>query len=199
MNKSTVPQTPNTSWALKLDSTNTWAYWEQVFTPEECQKIIEIGESRIMTSGVTIGGNTNTIRKCDISWLYSVDDMEWAFKRVTDIVISLNERFFGFDLHGMNEGFQFTRYTAPGECYGKHVDKIYGGIIRKLSISIQLDTPDKYEGGDLLLYEDETPIKISREQGYLSAFPSYLMHEVTPVTKGTRHSLVTWVTGAPFK
>ena len=30
-------------------------------------------------------------------------------------------------------------------------------------------------------------------------FPSYVLHEVCPVTRGTRYSLVSWVTGAPFK
>ena len=30
-------------------------------------------------------------------------------------------------------------------------------------------------------------------------FPSYVLHEVTPVTKGERYSLVAWLTGKPFK
>jgi hypothetical protein len=30
--------------------------------------------------------------------------MDWVFRRVTDIVLNLNERFFKFDLFGLNEG-----------------------------------------------------------------------------------------------
>jgi hypothetical protein len=49
--------------------------------------------------------------------------MEWVFRRVTDIILNLNERFFGFDIFGLNEGFQFTNYKAPSDKYGKHVDR----------------------------------------------------------------------------
>ena len=36
-------------------------------------------------------------------------------------------------------------------------------------------------------------------QGDLVLFPSYMLHEVKPVTKGERNSLVCWVTGKQFK
>ena len=31
--------------------------------------------------------------------------------------------------------------------------------------------------------------------GSTIAFPSFFLHEVTPVTKGSRYSIVTWVSG----
>jgi PKHD-type hydroxylase len=31
------------------------------------------------------------------------------------------------------------------------------------------------------------------------AFPSYVLHRVKPVTKGTRNSLVAWISGPEFK
>ena len=40
---------------------------------------------------------------------------------------------------------------------------------------------------------------MKKEQGTLILFPSYTLHEVKPVTKGERNSLVTWVTGKSFK
>jgi PKHD-type hydroxylase len=33
----------------------------------------------------------------------------------------------------------------------------------------------------------------------MTLFPSFVLHRVTPVTKGTRYSLVAWVSGPPFK
>ena len=56
---------------------------------------------------------------------------------------------------------------------------------RKLSVSVQLSRPEEYEGGDLQFmvvggYEPVTAI------GSAITFPSYLLHRVTPVTKGTR-------------
>jgi PKHD-type hydroxylase len=40
---------------------------------------------------------------------------------------------------------------------------------------------------------------MDKTQGTLIIFPSYVLHEVMPVTKGERNSLVTWVTGKQFK
>jgi PKHD-type hydroxylase len=71
--------------------------------------------------------------------------------------------------------------------------------VRKLSISIQLTNPDEYEGGELYLYQSDKGELMDKTQGTLIMFPSYVLHEVMPVTKGTRNSLVTWVTGKQFK
>jgi PKHD-type hydroxylase len=127
--------------------------------------------------------------------------MDWVFRRVTDITLNLNERFFKFDLFGLNEGFQFTNYEAPSGKYGKHVDRGMNIPVRKLSISIQLTNPEEYEGGELKLYDgdDEEASVMDKTQGTLIIFPSYVLHEVMPVTKGERNSLVTWVTGKQFK
>ena len=38
-----------------------------------------------------------------------------------------------------------------------------------------------------------------KQQGDLIIFPSYMLHEVKPVTHGERNSLVTWITGEQFK
>ena len=198
--KKTQPfQTANAAWPFQMDQLNDWAYWEQAFSPEECQKIIDIGTSRLMKPGITGGADKQYVRDSDISWLYSCDDMEWAYRRVTDVITSLNERFFRFDLFGMCEGMQFTRYQAPTGRYGWHTDRQTNGLTRKLSFTLQLSDPATYEGGDLCLQFGDEPLKMSRAQGYVAVFPSYVLHEVTPVTAGTRYSLVSWITGPPFK
>jgi PKHD-type hydroxylase len=38
-----------------------------------------------------------------------------------------------------------------------------------------------------------------RERGVVIAFPSYVLHRVTPITSGTRKSVVIWITGPKFK
>ena len=72
---------------------------------------------------------------------------------------------------------------------------------RKLSVTMQLSEPADYEGGDLLLYWQnlKTPAKAVRNKGTMTLFRSHIIHEVSPVTKGTRRSLVTWVHGPLFK
>jgi len=190
-------QSENASWVFKVDKVNFYAYWNDAFTKEECEKIIQIAKEKGLTKGTTIG--KSNFRKSKISWLYSSDDMEWVFRRVTDIILNLNERFFGFDIFGLNEGFQFTNYKAPSDKYGKHVDRALNMLVRKLSVSIQLTDPKEYEGGELYLYDSNEGQLMDKKQGTLIMFPSYVVHEVMPVTKGERNSLVTWVTGNQFK
>lgn len=79
------------------------------------------------------------------------------------------------------------------------------GKIRKLSVTVSLNDPKEYRGGNLRF--DLGPhrkdryhtCKEIRPQGSIVVFPSHLYHQVTPVTKGTRYSLVAWNLGNPFK
>ena len=195
------PKFENSSWNFETDQVNLYAFWNNAFSKEECQTIINIAKDKGLVKGTTFNDDkTKDVRDSKISWLYPVDGMDWVFRRVTDITLSLNERFFKFDLFGINEGLQFTNYIAPSGKYGKHVDRSINIPVRKLSISIQLTNPEEYEGGELKLYDGEEEGTImDKTQGTLIMFPSYVLHEVMPVTKGERNSLVTWVTGKQFK
>jgi predicted 2-oxoglutarate/Fe(II)-dependent dioxygenase YbiX len=190
--------TVNASWQFQSDKTQNWAYADSLFTPQECAQIIAIGNAKLQEA--TIAGNqTNKeIRESQIAWLYGAD-IEFAFRKVTDAVLNINSQFFNFDLFGMAEGFQFTRYDAPTGHYGMHIDKTLNGPVRKLSLTIQLSPPEDYEGGELALQIGKEPDIMPKELGKMVVFPSYVLHEVRPITKGTRYSLVAWITGKPFK
>ena len=189
----------NASWQFETDKTQNWAYVDNLFTPEECAEIIRIGESKLLEKA-TIKDNSkiSEVRDSQVSWLYGAD-IEFAFRRVTDGVLNLNSQFFNFDLFGLAEGFQFTRYDAPTGHYGMHIDKMLNGTVRKLSLTIQLSAPEDYEGGELALQFEKDAEIMPKELGKMVVFPSYVLHEVRPVTKGTRYSLVSWITGKPFK
>lgn len=190
---------PNSAWAFELDPVHPWAFWEQAFTPEECNQIIEIGNGFVREDATTRGGNKDKIRRSEISWLHPCNETAWIYRRMTDVVTELNERFFKFDLFGTTEGLQFTRYSSPSGKYGRHVDSSSGTLIRKLSFTVQLTDPKRYTGGDVCLYLADEPDVMKKDQGCAVLFPSYVLHEVKPVTKGTRYSLVSWITGKPFK
>ena len=187
----------NSAWNFKKDEVNFYAFWEGAFSKEECDTIVDLAKKKKLVKGKTY--TKSNARDSHITWLNPADDAEWIFRKVTDIVLNLNERFFKFDVFGINEGFQFTNYKAPSGKYGKHVDRGTGILVRKLSISIQLSDPKKYKGGEFYLYNQDEGTLMPKEQGTLIMFPSYTLHEVVPVTKGERNSLVTWVTGNQFK
>lgn len=190
------------SWSFNVDNVNHWAYWEKSFSDEECDEIIRECKKLKLSEGLIRNEINNEIkseyRNSKIVFVGS-KDLEWAYRKLTDICVNLNERFFDFDLWGFSEGLQFTEYKAPSGKYDSHIDKILNGPIRKLSVVVQLTDPKKYKGCDLELLTSDNPISISRERGYLVLFPSYTLHRVTPIEKGTRHSLVGWITGKPFK
>ena len=104
---------------------------------------------------------------------------------------------YRFELYGFFEGAQIATYTEGGH-YKWHID--VGSELssnRKLSVTVQLTDPTEYEGGGLeFMNVDQT---VSRAIGSLIVFPSFLMHRVVPVTRGTRQSMVTWISGPPFR
>lgn len=186
-------------WPFQLDPVSPWAYWDKAFTREECEAIIRLGNSNSLQPATVQNMDVTDIRESHVAWIFPNEHTGWIFEKMSNIVTDLNNRFFKFDIFGAVEGFQFTRYVAPGGRYGRHVDNSYNTTVRKLSFTLQLSDPREYEGGELCLYYGKDPEIMKKEQGYVALFPSYTLHEVTPVTRGTRYSLVSWITGAPFK
>jgi len=134
---------------------------------------------------------------------------------------------WNYEVDGM-EAWQYTIYEAQpdrptGDFYTWHTDAgadtYKDGRTRKISCSVQLSNPEEYEGGyfqwlesmrvfdslktrDSAIRPDElihtTPFS-GKTLGSMVVFPSWLHHQVTPVTHGTRKSLVVWNTGWPLK
>ena len=113
--------------------------------------------------------------------------------------------------------------VVKGDFYTWHLDssdlpQSDGGRVRKLSSTIQLSDPEDYEGGnfDYIEYQGifdkldiyDTRIDIgnfkktipfsAKAKGTLIVFPSDTYHQVTPVTRGVRKSLVSWFHGNPY-
>jgi len=173
-------------------------------TPDECQTLVdEGGRNSEMTAGTTEDHRAN-IRRSEVAWFDPEGEHQWLFQRIRDCINDINRNWFGYNLTGF-EGIQFTKYShhkdAASDFYAAHKDTklLPGGLIRKLSFTIQLCDSTAYEGGDVVLYDSFTDfVRLSRSLGSISFFPSYTIHEVTPVSKGIRFSLVGWACGPSF-
>lgn len=189
------------TWGFEIDKLENWAYMDGVFTPEECQKIIDLGNSKEKKEATIVGDKAvdHEIRKNKVVWLEPEDQLDWAYQRLTDAVIDLNKKFFNFELWGFTEKLQFTEYSEEYDGYKLHIDKLYYKNIRKLSIVVQLSSPDDYEGCELELHYGPTPDVMPKKQGTMVAFPSYTLHEVKPLLSGKRYSLVAWLGGKAFR
>jgi len=194
-------------WALKNPWFQRGYYVPDFLSPTECMEVKKLGNAFPIDQSSTGGGGFtgfNDIRKSYNSWIFPCEISSWFFQKLDKIIKEVNAMSFEYDLHSI-ENIQYTVYNEEYKgMYGKHVDM--GGPAntpdshRKLSFSIQLTDPVEYEGGDLLLYHDgETPEIAPKGQGMIAFFPSYTIHEVTPVTKGERISAVSWIHGPRFK
>ena len=93
-----------------------------------------------------------------------------------------------------------ARYDSSDQgFYDWHTDFAGYRPLRKLSVSIQLSRSDDYEGGDLELQHLPRPTKLDRSRGSFIVFPSFTLHRVAPVTRGTRWSLVAWILGKRWR
>jgi PKHD-type hydroxylase len=72
-------------------------------------------------------------------------------------------------------------------------------VQRKFSISVQLSDPSDYEGCNLEFQAGNKVETAPRTLGAVIAFPSYVLHRVTPCTRGTRKALVAWTTGPKLR
>ena len=113
----------------------------------------------------------------------------------------MNSQFYKFELTGFGEALQLTNYDHSEQgMYGWHQDYgSVGGPSRKLSLVLQLTDPSEYEGGNLQIMTSGEPINVHKQRGLVTVFPSYTVHQVTPVTQGSRQSLVAWITGPEFR
>jgi PKHD-type hydroxylase len=94
-----------------------------------------------------------------------------------------------------------ARYE-PGMKYGPHADVAFMSVpleagdvqLRSdISATIFLNDPASYEGGELVLHLGTRPLAIKGVPGEIFAYPSTLLHEVRPVTKGQRLVAITFI------
>ena len=89
----------------------------------------------------------------------------------------------------MDTGYSFLKY-AEGQYYTQHTDS-FKEEQRSISCSFQLN--DDFEGGEFCLFDRD--IKMRPKKGSVLVFPSNFMypHEILPVTKNARYSIITWL------
>jgi PKHD-type hydroxylase len=179
---------------------------DEVFGEQEMREVIRYCDS-LQLEDATIGeGDIRpTYRKSKVCQFEVNNTNEWIFDRLQIAATFINNEFFRFDLIGFNK-IQYTEYRDDNDLYDFHVDCWMGKntpvnhiFPRKLSFSLCLTENIEYDGGQLEVMYSKKPEKLQQKYGRLIAFPSYMLHRVTPVTRGIRKSLVFWVMGPKFK
>ena len=180
--------------------------WQGLFSAAELDAIVRIGDGLAMEKAeLSVGGaDYQSIRATQVAWMPREARTEQLYRRMEEAILKVNARFFHFDLSGLAV-FQYALY---GGAEGGHFDwhKDYGRDPadpaqepRKLTISLQLSEASDYEGCDLQLRGGHQIDTAPRARGTLIAFPANVLHQVTPIRKGTRRALVAWAVGPEFR
>ena len=206
--------------------TNEWYIFHGALDKKTCNKIKRLARNNWQVSGVdTSKGTTDEERKIgrkgdfkpdpktrisDVAWITD----QWVYDTIWPFMQQANEKAgWGYHIKAA-ESMQITRYRKGGfyslhrdgtgdhlAAYNNPTNAFMHGHVRKLSMTTLLS--DSYEGGEFQFasYAKEK-CEISTPEfnkvGSIVVFPSAMEHRVAPVTKGIRHSLVTWFLGPPF-
>lgn len=172
-----------------------WQLTAAALSKDVCEEIINNCKTTCSMIDATTFNQDTSARKTKVGW--TVDS------RLVNIVekyaLEANRRAFNFIVDYLPP-IQFGEYVEGGH-YSWHHDVQWenpGFYDRKISIVIQLSDPATYTGGDFEFKEVETPTTF-KAQGSVLVFPSYLQHRVTPITSGTRYSLVGWMEGPRWR
>ena len=200
---------------------NSYYYYKNAIAPNVCNKIIELGKkSKIKKSLTSSEAKEDFSTEARRSLDGGLED-PWIYDLLYPYLNEANKKAdWNFEVD-WSETLQFTVYKKGGYYHWHRdagVDSSYAykdrgenfdGKIRKISMTLLLNDPKDFEGGDLEfdygrndLGEMKDTIQICKEarsQGTLVFFPSFVNHRVVPVTKGTRYSLVMWTLGKPFR
>jgi predicted 2-oxoglutarate/Fe(II)-dependent dioxygenase YbiX len=175
--------------------------FDNVLSPENCNLILNEYQNSYEWSDTLIGNgqvskDTRNCMEIPISKDYiiqknfdvrkNIDNI--IFESVKKVIDNYNALVPTFHID-IDTGYQLLRYKE-GEFYVQHTDS-FKEQQRSLSCSIQLN--EDYEGGEFALFDRE--IMIRTKPGSAIVFPSNFMypHEIMPVIKGTRYSIITWM------
>lgn len=91
-----------------------------------------------------------------------------------------------------------NRYEGGGN-YGFHVDNAIqmnpatsGRVRTDVSSTLFLSEPEEYEGGELVIKDTYGNQRVKLPAGDMIVYPGTSLHQVTPVTQGTRLAAFLW-------
>jgi PKHD-type hydroxylase len=178
---------------------------EHTFSAVECARIMDYSKKLYPIKSTVGDGDNNkydpSIRAVDTYNIEYNEESAWIFKKIAAAVGKANAEYYRYDLYGITHALQLLHYKATENGhYDWHIDCGNGAsATRKISVSVPLTRRDAYVGGKLIINNNGSEVTAVDEQGSISMFPSYLLHQVTPVTAGERWVIVIWINGPRFK
>lgn len=196
-----------TYWNFGILNDDKYVYMttENFLSKPLIESIVNYGQGKLYDASIGDGYDgakiDKNVRNASHCWLPH-NAFDWLYRMLESEIRDINWMNYRFNLTHM-EAIDYLEYHAGSEehassSHGKYTAHVDGSInsTRKLSFSVLLSDPRDFDGGELLLYaHSQNAISIPKKQGMITFFPSGCLHEVTPVTRGVRRSIVSWIRG----
>ena len=157
---------------------------------------LEFAEHSSIPVAGQMAENAMTGRHCRTALIVRSIESEPLFETLERVFEELNLAY-GFEIDGIREPLQLITYDV-GDYIGWHIDGGMEGVhSRKISLSLQLSDGIEYSGGNLD-FPDGTCHPFCRAKGAVIAFPAFITHSVSKVSRGRRQALVAWSHGRQF-
>ena len=181
-----------------------WFYEKNVIDESTICKIENYLEGKDLISNQEMNDvYDKNIRSSEIYWMHQEGDEDELMPIYTEVAYKMrqiNDCMWKYRVNGW-EPFQYSQYDESySGHFNWHIDvhpkfNVDDPDPRKISFSVGLSNINDYDGGDFMIKIDRNEKVFKLDRGDVIAFPSWMLHKVSPVIKGLRRTLVGWGNG----
>jgi PKHD-type hydroxylase len=185
------------------------------FTPEECESMLEIDESRYEHKIYTALPETEPTPDLNDSRVrydfhcadISLDESGWDdyIQRILTSLYDINNQTWQMEVTNIEENKLYLMRFNEGQHYMQwHMNcggwSSYDYSRRKITFAVNLTPVSTYTGGELQFVPTCRPCtEVAKDIGSGLVYPSYRAHRITPVESGTKYLLMGFVSGPTLK
>ena len=165
---------------------------EVILTKKECQSILDLNHE-YKRSSVHTTGSERALSKSRTSYESIIKS-----ETITDLLLP---KLSKYNIISLPEYCNVSRYTE-GQWFEKHTDAGYANVHKRRfkTLIVQLSDPNDYEGGELVIWDQNDTKTISdKTVGNMILFESKLLHQANKIKSGVRYSLVFFLKSDNFK
>lgn len=166
----------------------------KLLSHEQVKEITSLLDEEDYQDGrLTAGASAVKVKK-NLQLVASTETGAKANQVLRDIVLN-DKKFWNYTYLKEIASFTFSLYQQDMR-YGLHLDSPIhknGQFRTDISMTIHLNAPTDYEGGELIIHSDFGVHTCKAGMGDAIIYPANLLHEVRPVTNGQRLVAITWI------
>jgi PKHD-type hydroxylase len=170
--------------------------FKQIISPELAKEIVQATEGENFADGGATAGsnaqiknNRELLEQSEINLKYRAEIRQSLLRDRTFMAVAMPKRIMDC---------LFSRYET-GMYYGDHIDNSIMEIDTDnparsdLSMTIFLEDPNSYDGGELVINTEIAPQPFKLFPGDAILYPTFNYHRVEKVTRGVRRVAIMWI------